>query len=373
MTKRRLLLLACSILAVCLNTPLLVAGVRAVAETLPSSLADKDFWEIVSDFSEPAGTFQSDNLVSNERLIQDVIPDLARTAKPNGVYVGVGPEQNFTYIAALKPKMAFIIDIRRGNKDLHLMYKALFELSADRAEFVSRLFARPRPDGLSAKSTVTEIFDAYENVESSEILYARNLRAIVNHLAKTHRFALPGQDLSRLLHTYTAFRTFGPALQYSSSQMPGGRRGSEPAYRDLMLATDRSGEARSYLSSEEAFAFVKSLETANLVVPLMGDFAGPRAFRAVGQYLKDKSATVSAFYVSNVEEYLRRDGKWQDFCANVATLPLDDTSTFIRSVRGRTPNPGVGLTSELGGIAAEVRECGPTVRLKPDTTENGPG
>ena len=56
--------------------------------------------------------------------------------------MGVGPEQNFSYIAALKPSMAFIVDIRHGNLDVHLMYKALFEMSDNRAEFVSRLFSR---------------------------------------------------------------------------------------------------------------------------------------------------------------------------------------------------------------------------------------
>src|SRR5205814_381591 len=80
---------------------------------------------------------------------------------PQGrVYMGVGPEQNFTYIVALKPKIAFIIDIRRGNLDLQLMYKALFELSKDRAEFVSRLFSRRRPDGLGPQSSVRETFAA---------------------------------------------------------------------------------------------------------------------------------------------------------------------------------------------------------------------
>ena len=62
------------------------------------------------------------------------------------------PEQNFTYIAALKPKMAFIIDIRRGNLQLHLMYKALFELSSDRADFIFRLFSRKRPEGTELPS-----------------------------------------------------------------------------------------------------------------------------------------------------------------------------------------------------------------------------
>ena len=64
-----------------------------------------------------------------------------------GVYIGVGPEQNFTYIARLRPSTAFIIDIRRENRSLHLLYKALFEISRDRADFVSRLFSPARPAG----------------------------------------------------------------------------------------------------------------------------------------------------------------------------------------------------------------------------------
>ncbi len=182
----------------------------------PAPLPDAEYWRIVSEFSERAGTFQSDNLLSNERWLQHVIPDLvakAAKARPNRVYVGVGPEQNFTYIAALKPSMAFIVDIRRGNFDLHLMYKALFELSADRAEFVSRLFCRPRPAGLTAASTIDEIFAAYEKVESSDTLYSRNMRAIVNLLTKTHGFLLSSADILRLQHIFNAIYVYGPGIQ----------------------------------------------------------------------------------------------------------------------------------------------------------------
>src|SRR5260370_400981 len=149
---------------------------------------------MATDFSERAGTFQSDNLLSNERWFQHVVPTLVQKATQNRAYVGVGPEQNFTYIVALKPKMAFIVDIRRGNFDIHLIYKALFELWADRAEFVARLFSRPRPEGLSAHSTAEEIFAAIANVPATDTLYSRNMRAIVNHLTKAHQFQLSSGD-----------------------------------------------------------------------------------------------------------------------------------------------------------------------------------
>src|SRR6185312_13758527 len=130
------------------------------ALSLPERLTDAEFWELSQSLSEPNGSFRSDNLLSNEMWLQYVIPDLLSVNKPGRVYMGVGPEQNFTYIAALKPAMVFIVDVRRGNLDLHLMYKALFEMSADRAEFVSRLFSKARPEGLGPKSSAAEIFAA---------------------------------------------------------------------------------------------------------------------------------------------------------------------------------------------------------------------
>jgi hypothetical protein len=344
------------LLTVCLCASLSVASSRAADDRLPSRLTDEDFWHIVQTFSERAGTFPSDNLLSNERRLQFVIPDLTRNVKPRGVYLGVGPEQNFTYMVALRPRMAFIFDIRRGNMALHLIYKALFELSADRAEFVSRLFCRKRPRELTATSTVAEIFGAFSHVDTSEEQYVANVRAVVNHLTRTHGFALSADDLLRLQHNYRAFYLYGPAIQYSSSRNAG-RRPSEPTYGDLMAATDSHGQLRAFLANDESFAFLKQLEADNLVVPLVGNFAGPKAIRAVGDYLKLQGATVSVFYVSNVEQYLRQDGTWPRFCANVAALPLDDTSAFVRSVRDQTPDSPFDLVSELGLMAPEVKDC----------------
>ena len=181
MTRRRFVFLAGSIVPALLVAVPLLLGVRTAAQSLPGRLSDQEFWKLVTDFSEPDGTFRSDNLLSNEVWLQYVIPELLKTAKTGRVYMGVGPEQNFTYMTALKPSMAFIVDIRRGNLDLHLVYKALFEMSADRADFVSRLFSRKRPAGLTDKSSAEEIFGAFTSVEKSEALYTENLKAIQDH------------------------------------------------------------------------------------------------------------------------------------------------------------------------------------------------
>ena len=309
----------------------------------------------MTDLSEPDGFFRSDNLMSNETTFQHVIPDLLKAVKPGRVYVGVGPEQNFTYVVALKPAMVFLVDIRRGNLDLQLMYKALFELSTDRADFVSRLFSKKRPDGLAAKSTAEELFSAFWNVDTSDELYAENLAAIQNHLSKQHKFELSPDDLRGIEYVYHSFYWFGPRIRYSSTGSFGGP--FQPTYTDLMTQADASGVARSYLATEEHFQFLKALQAKNLVVPVVGNFSGAKALRGVGQYIKQKGGMVSAFYLSNVEDYLKMDGVWREFCGNAASLPIDASSMFIRSVRPPAGSPTFSLRSELGEMLPEVKDC----------------
>ncbi|HXD74954.1 MAG TPA: hypothetical protein VN628_14495 [Vicinamibacterales bacterium] len=337
----------------------LASAHAGAAPTLPSRLSDQEFWKLVTDLSETGGSFRSENLLSNEMRLQYVIPDLMRTVH-GGAYLGVGPEQNFTYIAAVQPSIAFIVDIRRGNLLLQLMYKALFELSNDRVEFVSRLFSRRAPEGLAASASVTQLFDAIDASEPSEMLYDRTLKAIDAQLVMKHGFALSAEDLGGIEHVFHAFYTFGPAINYSSSENepPTTTGNYRPTYAELMTATDSDGHERSYLASEAAFAQVKAMQTKNLVVPVVGDFAGSRALRAVGAYLRSHSATVSAFYVSNVEQYLRVERNWGSFCGNAARLPIDESSMFIRAGRGgRYARGGTALTHELTQMTADLDGC----------------
>ncbi len=361
MLRRGSFLLLCAAIVSLSLTGMAPNAVRAGALALPDSLSDGEFWNMVTEFSEPDGVFRSDNLLSNELYFQTVIPELLRTSKTERVYLGVGPEQNFTYISALKPRMAFIIDIRRGNLRLHLMYKALFELSSDRADFIFRLFSRKRPEGLDAKASTGQIFTAvhkaWEDAERADVeaLYKQNLKLVQDHLTGTRHLPLTPDDLQGINDVYGTFSFYGPGLSYWSSGGRGGVRA--PTYWDLMVEDDGKGQYRSYLSSDDNFTVVRDLHKKNLLVPVVGDFAGPKALRAVGRYLKEREVTVSAFYLSNVEQYLSREGKWEAFCGNAATLPLDESSFFIRSVRDGTAGPGIGLDSRLGSMPEQVKEC----------------
>jgi hypothetical protein len=354
--RRAIRPLVAGVLAACLAALPILLDART-ADGLPARLTDREFWTLSADLSEPDGTFRSDNLVSNEQWLQHVIPDLTRTVRPGRVYVGVGPEQNFTYIAALKPAMAFVVDIRRGNLALHLMYKALFEVSANRSEFVSRLFSRKPSERLTTKSTAAEIFEALHDAAVSQALHDETLSVIRKQLVTVHGFTLSDRDWSEIEYAFDAFTTFGPRLNYLSTGTDSYGGSPLPSYAESMTATDADGDAHSYLNTEDSFRFLKNLEGRNLIVTLVGDFAGPKAIRAIGGYVRDRGATVSAFYLSNVELYLYRELSWHSFCRNAATLPLDESSVFIRSAFDGRYGRGFGLNQDFGRMLPELEHC----------------
>jgi hypothetical protein len=362
-THRRQLAAVLATIVMCASVLFYTYGRGLAARTVPEQLSDQQFWQLIDDFSEPNGYFRSDNLLSNENAFQHVIPTLQATLPADGVYLGVGPEQNFTYIAALKPRLAFIVDIRRGNMNLQLLYKAFMEMSRDRADFLSRLFARARPKDLSDKTSVDELLDAYELAAPSEELYHRHLREAIEHLTKTHKFALTPDDLRGIESVYSAFFKAGPDLNYSFSGFPFGGGFRFPTYSVLMTETDGNGQHRSYLATEQNYRIVAEMEKRNAIVPITGDFAGPKALRSVGRYLKSHEATVTAIYTSNVEQYLFQSDtmNWRKYYANVATLPIDAKTTFIRSVSNR-----VGFQPTAGGFAprAQTRLCSVADLLK---------
>jgi hypothetical protein len=307
------------------------AAAQAASRVLPSRLNDSTFWKLITDISEPGGYFRlTDNFTSNEMEVGQLSTMLRESGVSGGVYMGVGPEQNLSYIAAIRPKMAFIVDIRRQAVVQHLMFKAMFELAQDRADFLTLLFARPRPQGIDSVASIRQIWEAYRPEAADTALGRKTIERIETRLAKTHAFALTADESAQLRAVLQAFQYFGPDITTQSGSAGGGRGGSRTFADMTGYSLDSAGLPQSFLSTEDNYRYVKSLEEHNLVVPVSGDFGGPKAIRAIGAWLKDQGAIVSAFYLSNVEQYLFQDGKSQAFYENVATLPINAQSVFIR-------------------------------------------
>lgn len=337
----------------------LCMGVAAAqpARTLPEKLPDAEFWRLVSEMSEQNGHFPSDNLVSNELTYQWVIPALQRRGTGGRAYLGVGPDQNFTYIAALEPSIAFIVDIRRDNLRLQLLYKALIEISPTRAGFLSRLFSRAAPPSVWVDESAGALLDAFREVAPSQALFLETLAVVRAHLIVQHGFGLTPDDMAGIEHVMSAFAHAGPLLTYGNTGSVVAWRGRHPTYQDLMAATDEAGVPRSYLAGENVYGRLRSLQLRNLIVPVVGDFAGPKALRQVGEYLHAHRAVVGTIYTSNVEQYLFQYGTWKAYYDNVATLPLDEQSTFVRSCFNACMTvPGSRSAQLLDPVAALLRD-----------------
>jgi hypothetical protein len=353
------------------------------ADTIPSQISDVEFWRFVTEFSEPNGPYPYENYVGNEVMLQRVIPAARKQIKPGGVYIGVGPEQNFTYAVALEAKMAFVLDIRRQNMLELLLYKALFEMTDNRADFMSQLFSRKRPSNLDAKTSVSAMLAAYKAVQPDEKYQQENLKTIKSVLAK-HGFTLSPEDLRTIDRVHAVFYRAGPSIDYTfeATQLPPRPAAGFPSFERMMIATDGDcgspcltsyslppapGRNWSFLATEENFQYIRSMQRRNLFIPLVGDFAGPGTIRKIGQYLKEHSASVSAFYASNVEYYLD-DEQQRTFYANVLALPTDSSSVFLRFVSGTGSlmpwwNSSIGNTSVVSRIADLKLAATPDGRL----------
>ncbi len=195
------------------------------------------------------------------------------------------------------------------------------------------------------------------SIERDSLLFHANLTSIFDRLTRGHHFALSSEDSASLRYVYQAFFEAGTALTYSSNSMRGfGGRGM-PSYRMLMTATDQNGDNRSYLGSDEAFAVLKDLQQRNLIVPVVGDFAGPKALRAVGDWIREQQSGMDVFYVSNVEQYLFQQGDaWRRFYENVASMPRGRRSLFIRSISNGGWRPRQHPYARSSSVTSSIEE-----------------
>ena len=118
--------------------------------------------------------------------------------------------------------------------------------------------------------------------------YSKNATLVRERLRVTHGLPLTQADIEWIERVLRAFYADGPKIDYYGSRAVDAVR---PSYRQLMTATDRFRRSRSFLATEDRFRFVKDLQSRNLIVPVVGDFAGPSAIRRVGDYLRAHGGT----------------------------------------------------------------------------------
>jgi hypothetical protein len=312
---------------------------------LPHHLPVTEFTRLIREFSEEGGSFYSDNLLSNETSYLHIVDKLRSLGVSGGAYLGVGPEQNFTYIAKARPRIAFIVDIRHMAVVQHLLYKAIFHLSPDRAEFLARLLSRPLIKGKSAPArasspagaSLNEALAYFNSVPPDEKFFAANLAEIRRVIRENFQYQLTESEEKELEYVFKSFRIDGLGMTY---QWNGNYlAGYFPTLMEVIAGTDLNGKQGNFLATGEDYDFVRDLQRRNLIIPITGNFAGRKALAAIGQYLHHYGLKVSVFYLSNVEQYLFEDEVFAIFAGNIKKLPIDEQSLFIRSVLARFGHP----------------------------------
>src|SRR5262245_18781103 len=310
----------------------------AQQQKLSEGLTAQEFSRLIRELSEEGGYFRSDNFTSNETSYLHVVEKMHQLGASGGAYIGVGPEQNFTYIAKLKPRIAFIVDIRRQAMIQHLMYKAIFHLSPNRTQFLSRLLSKPLPKDLkdNTEASVNNLVNYFSKVAGDEKIYAANLDALKKVIQDDFQFPLNESDQMSLDYVYKNFRNEGLEIAF---RIDGSWGGYFPTLKDLIEQTDQHAKPGNFLATAEDYEFVRGMHRKNLIIPVVGDFGGKKALAGVGDYLRKSGLTVAAFYTSNVEQFLFESGSFKAFADNVRKLPTNERSLFIRSVSGRYSHP----------------------------------
>jgi hypothetical protein len=319
-----------------ITTALVIAVAFIVAPPRPAPRAQSSgaFAARIAALSEPGGYFDTDNLISNERSYQQVFPELERRKVRGGAYVGVGPDQNFSYIAGIRPSIAFIVDIRRDNLLLHLLFKALFDQAGSRIEYLALLFGRPVPADLAEwRDSSIDRLAQYINRPPLDVRSLDSPRLRLESVIKGFGVPLSAEDLVTISRFHRRFTEGGLALQFESAGRP--PQSYYPTYGDLLLETDGAGRQRNYLASEESFQFVKSLQSRDRIIPVVGNLSGPKALAGIGRAMTERGESLSAFYASNVEFYLDREGSYPRFIGNLSHMPHTSRTVIIRSIFNR--------------------------------------
>jgi hypothetical protein len=306
-----------------------VASAKAASPTgsLEPLLADDEVGPLMTRLSDTPGAFPSDNLVSNETSYLDVAPSLGDPALRGRAYVGVGPEQNYTYIALTEPAVAYIVDLRRGNLLEHLVLRGCFEAGETRVGFLSALLARrprPRRGDTAGADGFAPLAASFASTTPDRALLAAAVARSQALLDRLHVVRAPGDDetIARIHDAFSA-RGLGIAFEMKNSGLP------FPTLGQVLAERAPDGEQRSFLASEDGYLRVRRLVLANRVVPVTGDFGSAHALAAVADDMRARGLTLGVFYASNVEQYLFDAGTHGAFVASVHAMPRDDASLLV--------------------------------------------
>jgi hypothetical protein len=276
---------------------------------------------VIEVLSEPETGRPADNLMTNEDSFPRVCGELARRAPAGGVYVGVGPDQNLTYLAHARVELGFVVDYRRRNLRLHLLHRALLALAADRAGYLSRLTARSLRD-VGKETDGAGLVAAARRAAWDQKQFDREVREVRRYLEPLRIVQEEEWSDLRTIHA----RLSGPGVEARFLALP-----MYPTLGDLITTTDREGRPAHFLAAEGLYATLRSLQCEDRVIPLVGDLGSPGTLGRIGAWLRERSLGVSVVYLSDVEFFLLRGGRYEGLVQGLEALPRLEGAVLLRT------------------------------------------
>ena len=260
----------------------------------------------------PAG---ADNFVTNEDSFGRICGRIGREV-PTGVYLGVGPDQNLSYVAHARPSRAFVVDFRRKNMLVHLLHKALFTLADDRVGYLSRLMARridPSADDPIAAAEAAEFEPSRLGKAVDEVRSALDPLGLLN--------AADWPTLATI-----QARLAGPGLSARFLALP-----MYPTVGQLIRKPDADGRPAHYLATEPLYRVVRDIQRLDRIMPIVGDYGAPGGLDRLAGWLKERGEHVSLVYISDVEDFLLRGGRFGPYVDNLNSLPIAEGAMIART------------------------------------------
>ena len=294
-------------------------------------LSNEEYFRIMRDFSERPGHYFSSNYSSNESSYLQVIDEIEKLKIKGGAYIGVGPEQNYTYIAKIRPEIAFIVDIRQDAQLQHLMYRALFQISENRIDFIKNLTCRS-PSRIKKDDSLEQSIALFLHESPPDSM---KFQECFEHIMQTFReediSRLSVEEIDRMKSIYRAFALAGLNISFDFRPNEYHNLGRQIKFHTLILSKTPDGRYENFLASDENYEAVRKLSFENRIVPIVGNFSGHHALRSIAEYLSERRIIVRVFYVSNVEAFLfQQNNDVRNYLENIYLLPSDVSSYMIR-------------------------------------------
>lgn len=294
----------------------------------------------------PPTDYGLDCFVSSEVGYNEVIARCAPSAeRPGGAYLGVGPDQNYTYIGALRPALAVILDARLDNLLEHLIFKLAFAEARDPLDYLCLLLGRARAtgpgDGLTARLRAQPLDAAAAAVFSANVRRAFQARWTSDErlLARVERL------LREFVRRQLAVTSVSETCLANLDKIPD--------FEEVITSTTPEGFNFHYLTDAGRFGVVKALHAEDRIIPLLGNVVSPEGIAAARRVVEGAGLKLSTVYLSNLEEFLlqryviegdRITGRpnplglfegapGQAYAAlieRLAALPCDDDAVLIR-------------------------------------------